>query len=193
MRPGYALAEAARAARLLTLDPRAGATRIRRAMGVLRAAILFRRCTCGELVNATGHVRVIADGRIRIGDRVQLSGGMIATELIARPGAELEVGERTFFNYGVSVESHRRIVIGARCMFGSMSRISDEEGRGVAGGPIVIGDDVWVAHGAIVRAGVTIGEGSVVAAGAVVESDIPPYSLASGHPAACIALRRGAA
>ena len=49
--------------------------------------------------------------------------------------------------------------------------------------PVVIGDDVWVGGGAIILPGVTIGEGSTVAAGAVVTRDVEPFTLVAGNPA----------
>jgi acetyltransferase-like isoleucine patch superfamily enzyme len=48
---------------------------------------------------------------------------------------------------------------------------------------IVIEDDCWIAANAVITAGVTIGKHSVVAAGAVVTKDIPPFSVAVGNPA----------
>jgi acetyltransferase-like isoleucine patch superfamily enzyme len=51
---------------------------------------------------------------------------------------------------------------------------------------IIIGDDVWIAEGATVLGGVTIGEGAVVAAHAVVTRDVPPRSVAAGNPARVI-------
>jgi acetyltransferase-like isoleucine patch superfamily enzyme len=86
----------------------------------------------------------------------------------------------------VSVEASRSVRIGERCMFGSMVRIRDAGENGAA--PVVIGADVWLAHGAIVEPGVTIGEGSVVSAGSVVHGDVPPYSLAIGNPAVSVRL-----
>lgn len=52
--------------------------------------------------------------------------------------------------------------------------------------PIVIEDDCWIAANSVITAGVTIGKHSVVAAGAVVTKDIPPYSVAVGNPARVI-------
>lgn len=49
--------------------------------------------------------------------------------------------------------------------------------------PIVIADNVWLGGGVIVCAGVTIGEDTVVGAGAVVTRDLPPGVLAAGVPA----------
>jgi galactoside O-acetyltransferase len=55
--------------------------------------------------------------------------------------------------------------------------------------PIVIGDDVWLGASAIVLGGVTVGQGSVVGAGAVVTRDLPPYSIARGVPAQIVGVR----
>ncbi len=49
--------------------------------------------------------------------------------------------------------------------------------------PIVIEDDVWICARAMILKGVRIGRGSIIAAGAVVARDVPPYSVAAGNPA----------
>lgn len=46
-----------------------------------------------------------------------------------------------------------------------------------------IGNDVWIGHGAQIMAGVTIGDGAIVAAGSVVAKDVPPYAVVAGNPA----------
>ena len=56
-------------------------------------------------------------------------------------------------------------------------------------GPITIGDRAWLGSRALVLPGVTIGEGAVVAAGAVVTSDVPPYAIVGGVPARAIGER----
>ncbi|KOX91438.1 acetyltransferase [Haloarcula rubripromontorii] len=48
---------------------------------------------------------------------------------------------------------------------------------------VKVGHDVWLGHGAIVLPGVSIGNGAVVAAGAVVSRDVPPYTVVAGVPA----------
>ena len=50
-------------------------------------------------------------------------------------------------------------------------------------GDIVIGNDVWIGYEAVILAGVTIGDGAVIGARAVVTKDIPPYTIVSGVPA----------
>ncbi len=59
----------------------------------------------------------------------------------------------------------------------------DEEDASASNGPIVIGNDVWMAREVIVLSGVTVGDGAVVAAGAVVTSDVAPYEIVGGVPA----------
>ena len=49
--------------------------------------------------------------------------------------------------------------------------------------PIIIEDDVWIGCNAIILKGVTIGEGSIVAAGALVNKNVPPYTIVGGIPA----------
>lgn len=56
--------------------------------------------------------------------------------------------------------------------------------------PVEIEDDVWIGANVTITAGVTVGRGSVLAAGAVVTRDIPPYSIAGGVPARVIRSRR---
>lgn len=52
-----------------------------------------------------------------------------------------------------------------------------------------IGNDVWIGHGAIIMGGVKIGDGAIVAAGAVVTKDVPPCSIVGGTPAKVIKQR----
>jgi maltose O-acetyltransferase len=53
-------------------------------------------------------------------------------------------------------------------------------------GPIVIGNGVWIASNAVILPGVTVGDGAVVAAGAVVTKDVAPNTLVGGVPARAI-------
>ena len=50
-------------------------------------------------------------------------------------------------------------------------------------GNIVVGSDVWIGYEAVILAGVTIGDGAIVAARAVVTQDVPPYTIVGGVPA----------
>lgn len=54
---------------------------------------------------------------------------------------------------------------------------------------VIIGDDVWIGANAVILAGVRIGESSIVAAGAVVTKDVPPWSVVGGVPARILKAR----
>lgn len=56
-------------------------------------------------------------------------------------------------------------------------------------GDVVIGDDVWIGSNAVVLKGVQIGDGAIIAAGAVVTKDVGPYSIVGGVPAKLIRKR----
>lgn len=56
-------------------------------------------------------------------------------------------------------------------------------------GAITVGDDVWLGHNAMVMSGVKIAQGAVVAAGAVVTRDVPPYAIVTGNPARIVKYR----
>lgn len=168
-------------------DPAFVGQKARRLVGFALAVPLFWGCEKGRRLCAKGYVRVRNDGRLTLGDRVTFCGGMLPTELICHPGAVVTIGSDCGFNYGASIEAFGSVRLGDRCMVASMVRIADQGASGRAV-PVVIGDDVWLAHGAIVEPGVCIGDGSVVAAGAVVTSDVPPGTLAIGNPARCMRL-----
>src|SRR5262249_2033378 len=55
--------------------------------------------------------------------------------------------------------------------------------------PIVVGNDVWIGHGAFIRPGVTIGDGAVIGACSVVTKDVPPFGVVAGNPATLHRLR----
>ena len=55
--------------------------------------------------------------------------------------------------------------------------------------PVVIGNDVWIGDRVIILPGVTIGDGSILAAGAVITRDVPPYAIVAGVPARIIRKR----
>ena len=54
---------------------------------------------------------------------------------------------------------------------------------------VVLGNDVWIGYGARIMAGVTIGDGSIIGAGAIVTKDVAPYTIVGGVPAKVIRKR----
>jgi len=67
--------------------------------------------------------------------------------------------------------------------------LKENEPEAFSKGNIVIDDDVWIGYRCMILSGVHIGQGAVIAAGAVVTKDIPPYAIAGGVPARVIKYR----
>jgi len=109
-------------------------------------------------------------------------------------GFEIRVGQRVFINQNCTLYDLAEITIGDDVLIGpNVSLIT--EGHPVAPSqrrayvvakPIVIERNVWIAAGATIIGGVTVGENSVVAAGSVVTKDVPPNTLVGGNPARII-------
>lgn len=132
---------------------------------------------------------ILNAGRIVLGSSVTIGGPLFQTELHVQDGALLVIGNRTLVSAGVSVHCRREIRIGSWTSLAPLVAIIDTHahelspGLGVHTAPVCIGDDVWVGRGAQVLAGTTIGDGSVVAAGAIVTHDVPPWTVVAGVPA----------
>jgi maltose O-acetyltransferase len=105
-------------------------------------------------------------------------------------GANIELGERVFFNFNCVVLDVCPVRIGAYTLFGPNVQIytpmhpfdaalrrSQEFGK-----PVTIGADVWVGGGAIILPGVRISDRAVIGAGSVVTRDIPADVFAAGNP-----------
>lgn len=67
--------------------------------------------------------------------------------------------------------------------------ITDFEGE--SKGDIVVEDDVWIGCRAIILSGIKVGRGAIIAAGAVITKDVPPYAIVAGCPAKVIKYRFG--
>jgi maltose O-acetyltransferase len=116
---------------------------------------------------------------------------------LVRPGvffhsAQAQIGEDTFLNRGVQVVNAAPVRIGARCAIGHEAHITTVthqpgDRRTRAGTvdlrPVAIEDGCWIGSRAMILPGVTVGEGCVVAAGAVVTQDCEPHGLYGGVPA----------
>ena len=158
---------------------------------VLRAKWGLRHCDhVGPRARLNGRVLVENLGRITIGERLLMHGGTVRCELVTNPGGVIEIGDRVFINYGVSISAHKLVKIGNRCQIGNYSLLMDNDYHQVGAQhktgvsqPILLEDDVWLGARVIVLKGVTIGQGAVIGAGSVVTRDIPPRSVAVGSPA----------
>jgi maltose O-acetyltransferase len=165
------------------------------AQSVARARWYLRAATeLGPRVRLKGRPYVKNTGEMIIHDRVQLVSTVARMELVAS-GGRLEIGSRTFINYGTSICALESIIIGERCHIGTHVAIIDNDFHRLeperrlerpASRPVRIEDGVWLAGRVIVLPGVTIGHGSAIGAGSVVTHDVPPRVLAAGSPAKVI-------
>ena len=108
-------------------------------------------------------------------------------------GKNTTVGERTFINAGCKFQDQGGIYIGNDCLLGhnatlcTINHAQDPDRRGdMEFHPIHIEDKVWLGANVTILPGVTIGEGAIVAAGAVVTKDVPPRTIVGGIPAKVI-------
>ena len=104
---------------------------------------------------------------------------------------ELKIGKYCLITPGVRIMAAESIEIGDACMFAHGAYISDADWHGIYDRsepvgktkPIILEDNVWIGDSAIVCKGVTIGENSIIGAGAVVTKNIPANVVAAGNPA----------
>ncbi len=133
-----------------------------------------------------------------VGKNVKLCEGGAFTYRTISIGDDVFIGRNCCFQ-----SEHGIITIGNHVMFGPgvnihggnhsidrtdipMKSVQKQPGQD---GEVRICDDVWIAANAIILAGVTVGKGSVVAAGAVVTHDVPPMAIVAGVPAKVIRYR----
>lgn len=128
-------------------------------------------------------------GFVSIGDRSFINSG---TQLISR--SKIEIGNDVTIAWGVCVYDHDSHsldwcarVEDLRCLREDLRAgrdpLASKDWSVVHTKPIRICDKAWIGMNAIILKGVTIGEGAVVAAGAVVTKDVPPWTVAAGNPA----------
>ena len=111
-------------------------------------------------------------------------------EVYVYKNAKLEIGSG-YCNCKSSIYCYDSISIGDDVIIGNDVIIRDSDnhvinGRTKKSAPIVINDHVWIGMRATILKGVTIGEGSIIAAGAVVCNDVPPKTIVAGVPAKVI-------
>jgi acetyltransferase-like isoleucine patch superfamily enzyme len=141
---------------------------------------------------------IIGNGDILLGDYVVIDGKCsiaFAARFADRP--TLEIGDRTEIGHDCRLVIGKRITIGRQTTISGGVTIMDSNGHPADPEdrtqrrppsaddvrPVIIGDRVWIGMYSIVYPGVKIGDGSIVSAGSVVRTHVPPYSVVAGNPA----------
>lgn len=146
--------------------------------------IKYRDISIGENFHSGLRVRLWAKNTFKIGDNFYIGrDSFIETNCI--------IGDNVIFGNKVAVVGkfdHHYQQIGTPIRLASAIRDVDYKWKGVN---LVtqIGNDVWVGYGSVIMQGVTINEGSIIAAGSVVTKDVEAYSIYAGNPAKKIANR----
>lgn len=162
----------------------------------------YLRIGRGVIINADVLVDCFSSDGVRLGDAVTVGRGtmIMGSGVIREPGVGVEIGDRTAIGAYNVIWGQGGVIIGDDCLLGPNVTIVSENHdysdtkRPIRTQPglrdaIVIGNDCWIAAGATVLAGVRIGDGSVIGAGAVVTMEIPPRSIAVGVPARIVGQR----
>ncbi len=115
-------------------------------------------------------------------------------------GDRIQMGDAVGFNYGCYVNGYGGLVIGDGTIFGPYTMVHTANHnmdpdrpipeQGWEEAPVEIGAQCWVGMGVCILPGVSIGEGCVIGAGAVVNKDLEPWTVAVGNPAKPVRSRR---
>ena len=136
--------------------------------------------------------RFEVEGTLRLGREICFREARMPIALTVRDGATMEIGDGCYFNDGVNICATERVVVGDHCLIGSYVTIYDTDFHvvtpkdQVVKRPVTIGRNVWIGDRVQVLAGATIGDHSVIGAGAIVRGAIPPRVVAAGVPAKVI-------
>lgn len=143
--------------------------------------------TIGPVTSAPATLRMFKNSRLETRGWVHMSPG---TNVVIGPGATLRIAGSVFFSGG-TVLCSGLIEIGEATGIAWDVNISDSDMHPVVVDgepmphcqPIRIGDHVWVGNGVRILKGVTVGDGAILAAGAIVTKDVEPRTLVGGVPA----------
>jgi acetyltransferase-like isoleucine patch superfamily enzyme len=156
----------------------------------IRACFGGPKIAVGQRLSIQGRLRTWGAGTIELGSDVLIDG---RTDLYTHSKeARIRVGDCVFLN-GTRISSQLEISIGDLCIlsdarimdtdFHAITRDRQSKSALVRTAPVRIGKNAWIAAGAAILKGVTIGDDSVVGFGSVVTQDIPAGVIASGNPA----------
>lgn len=105
-------------------------------------------------------------------------------------GRKVHLGERNVINFGClfdgrkfQIRTGHDVSIGPEASILTLGHDPRSPDFADRGGDVIIGNQVWIGYRAIILPGVTIGDGAVVGAGAIVTKNVEPYTIMAGNPA----------
>jgi putative colanic acid biosynthesis acetyltransferase WcaF len=126
----------------------------------------------------------------RLGSHVYLFGGSeVLTPAALEIAGNCHIGRNSQIDARGGITIGTNVVIAGHCLLLTADHDPDDSGFRGRLGSITIEDRVWIGSRATILKNVTLGEGSVVAAGATVIRDVPPWSIAAGVPARVVGHR----
>jgi acetyltransferase-like isoleucine patch superfamily enzyme len=140
-------------------------------------------------------IRMLRNTFLRISG-MKINNSIIYGMFHIRKPWKITIEENTVIGHGVTLDGRNGISIGRNVNFSSEVMVWTMQHDyncpyfSPTGGPVIIGDFAWISVRAIILPNITIGEGAVVAAGAVVTSDVAPYTIVGGVPAKVIGKRK---
>jgi acetyltransferase-like isoleucine patch superfamily enzyme len=168
--------------------------RIYKIIGYARGFFLKRKITVNGIIQSIGKTIVNNNGgKIIIGNRTciwpNVKFSLVATPADTAP--MIKVGKFSSIGDMTQIHCGHLVSIGDYVLISWDVNIIEFDYHAPGGGipkpkPIIIEDEVWVGARCIITKGVTIGKGAILAAGAVVTKDVPPYTLVAGNPASPI-------
>jgi len=148
---------------------------------------------------AAGLILALPGGRLPTiknrGGRIEIESCSFEPEVRVElsPGATLRIGKGTYLNRNVRIVVAEAVTIGRGTKIGWDVVIMDTDLHGHSGlpavqKPVVIEDNVWIGCRALILKGVRIGEGAVIAAGAIVTKDVPPRAIVASPRADIVSM-----
>lgn len=162
----------------------------------LAFAIYNKHLRLGENVCIDPRAFIARGGPIDIGRNSAVRAGamLLPSDGYISIGEGCTINQYSIINGAGGVDIGKNVMIASHaCIYSSNHNFTrgDQPMRqqGLSLEPVKIEDDVWIATHAVILAGVKIGRGSIVAAGAVVSKDVEPYFIVGGVPAVPISRR----
>ena len=140
-----------------------------------------RRVRIGANAVIRGVIRCEGEGRCEVGPEAYVGDGVIISSRTM-----IGIGEGTLLAHGVQLfdnDTHPLDTAERRAHFRAILKLGPRRDFAIGSRPISIGRDCWLGFGAAVMKGVSIADEAIVAAGAVVTSDVRPRTIVAGNPA----------